>query len=64
MKNNFRILIAEKKLSIADVHNGTGISKTTLYGIYRETTTNPDSKTIIKLCDYLNVTPNEFFGVS
>lgn len=63
MKNDFRILIAERKLNIADVNRDTGIAKTTLYGLYKETTKNPDTKTVIKLCEYLEVTPNEFFGI-
>ena len=41
-ENNFRILIAERKLNIADVYEDTGIAKTTLYGLYKETTKNPD----------------------
>lgn len=60
MGNAFRILIAERKLNIADVHEDTGIAKTTLYGLYKETTENPDTKTVMKLCKYLKVTPNDF----
>ncbi|MDK9843174.1 helix-turn-helix domain-containing protein [Staphylococcus equorum] len=63
MENNFRILIAERKLNIADVYEDTGIAKTTLYGLYKETTKNPDTRTVMKLCKYLEVTPNEFFGI-
>ncbi|CCI59760.1 MULTISPECIES: helix-turn-helix domain-containing protein [Staphylococcus] len=63
MGNAFRILIAERKLNIADVHEDTGIAKTTLYGLYKETTENPDTKTVMKLCKYLKVTPNDFFGI-
>ncbi len=36
MKNDFRVILAIKKLSIADVFLGTGIAKTTLYGLYHE----------------------------
>ncbi|MGW7931520.1 helix-turn-helix domain-containing protein [Staphylococcus xylosus] len=63
MKNNFRVLIAERKLNIADVYRDTGIAKTTLYGLYKEKTDNPDTKTVMKLCEYLKVTPNHFFGI-
>lgn len=63
MKNDFRILIAERKLNIAEVNKDTGIAKTTLYGLYKEKTKNPDTKTVMKLCEYLEVTPNEFFGI-
>ncbi|PTJ44481.1 helix-turn-helix domain-containing protein [Staphylococcus simulans] len=63
MKNNFRVILAIKKLSIADVFEGTGIAKTTLYGLYHEKTKNPDTSTIIKICKYLKITPNEFLGI-
>lgn len=63
MKNNFRILLAMKKLRVSDVYKDTGIAKTTLYGLYKETTKNPDTKTVMKLCEYFEVTPNEFFGI-
>ncbi|MCO0862336.1 helix-turn-helix transcriptional regulator [Staphylococcus pasteuri] len=63
MKNNFRVLIAIKKTTIAKVSQKTGISKTTLYGLYYEKTENPSLTIILKLCDFLNVTPNEFIGI-
>ncbi len=52
-----------KKLKVSDVYKDTGIAKTTLYGLYKETTKNPDTKTVMKLCEYFEVTPNEFFGI-
>lgn len=55
MKNNFRVILAIKKLSIADVFEGTGIAKTTLYGLYHEKTKNPDTSTIVKICKYLKI---------
>ncbi|MDH9707144.1 helix-turn-helix transcriptional regulator [Staphylococcus capitis] len=63
MKNKFRVLIAINKLSIAKVSDNTGIAKTTLYGLYYEKTQNPSLPIILKLCEYLNVTPNEFLGI-
>lgn len=63
VKNKFRVLLAERKLNIADVHKDTGIAKTTLYRLYNETTANPDTKTVMKICDFLEATPNDFFGI-
>ncbi|AMW23489.1 MULTISPECIES: helix-turn-helix domain-containing protein [Staphylococcus] len=63
MKNNFRVLIAIKKLSIAKINEETGIAKATLYGLYYEKTQNPTLPIILKLCNYLKVTPNEFLGI-
>ncbi|ADL64899.1 hypothetical protein SAA6008_00842 [Staphylococcus aureus subsp. aureus str. JKD6008] len=31
--------------------------------MYHERTENPDTKTVMKLCEYFNITPNEFFGI-
>lgn len=61
MENKFRVILAIKKLSIADVFEGTGIAKTTLYGLYHEKTKNPDTSTILKVCNFLKITPNEFW---
>lgn len=63
MKNNLRILMAMRKEKISDVKSNTGISRTTLHGIYYENTENPDIRTIMTLCDYFKVTPNEFLGI-
>ncbi|MGI2308902.1 helix-turn-helix domain-containing protein [Staphylococcus sp. GDY8P82P] len=63
MENEFRVILARKKLKIADVYKDTGISKTTLYGLYEETTKHPSATTILKLCKYLEITPNDFFGI-
>ena len=61
MKNEFRILLAIRKLKIKDVYKGTGISRTTLQGLYYETTPHPSATTILKICDFLEVTPNDFW---
>ncbi|UXU14812.1 helix-turn-helix transcriptional regulator [Staphylococcus aureus] len=63
MKNKFRVILEERKLKISDVYFATGIAKTTLYGLYHEKTKNPDTSTIMRLCKYLEITPNEFFGI-
>lgn len=63
MENEMRVIMARKKLKVADVYRDTGIAKTTLYGLHDETTKHPSASTILKLCEYLEVTPNEFFGI-
>lgn len=63
MKNQFRVILAQKKLNILEVFENTGIAKTTLYGLYYERTKNPDTSTIMKICRYLEITPNDFFGI-
>lgn len=63
MKNNFRVILAEKRKSIANVHEGTGISKTTLTNFYYERTKNPDAVTLIKISKYLGITLDELLVV-
>ncbi|AWI44122.1 transcriptional regulator [Staphylococcus nepalensis] len=63
MNNQFRVILAQKKLNISEVFKNTGIAKTTLYGLYYERTKNPDTSTIMKICRYLEITPNEFLGI-
>ncbi|ULG71922.1 helix-turn-helix domain-containing protein [Macrococcus brunensis] len=63
MNNKFRVILAIKSLSIKNVHEKTGISKTTLTNLFYERTRNPDTKTVLLICDFLGVTPNQFFGI-
>lgn len=64
LENKFRVILAERKLRIGDVYDNTGIAKTTLYSLYHEKTKNPNSAIIMKICKYLEITPNEFFGIN
>lgn len=64
MNNNLSLLIGKKRISVSSLSNDTSISPTPLYSLYHERTANPDTKTVMKLCEYFNVTPNEFFGIN
>lgn len=59
MENNFRVVLAEKRKTVADVHEATGLSKYTLTQLYYERTKNPELQTLIKVADYLQVTVND-----
>lgn len=59
MENNFRVVLAKKRKTVADVHEATGISKYTLTQLYYERTSNPELQTMIKIADYLEVTVND-----
>ncbi|HCD18166.1 XRE family transcriptional regulator [Macrococcoides caseolyticum subsp. caseolyticum] len=62
MKNNLSLILGAKRITISKVSKETGISRTTLTGIYHEKTNNPDSATVLKICSYLGITPNQFYG--
>lgn len=63
MENNLSLLMGKKRCKISDIHRHTGISRTTLQNLYYGKTKNPDIQTVMKLCEYFRVTPNEFFGI-
>lgn len=63
MKNNFRVILAKKRKTVADLSKDTGISKTTLTNLYYERTKNPDSQTLLKLSKSLGVTIDELLNV-
>lgn len=63
MKNKFRVLLAERRETIASVHEATGISKSALTDLYYERTNNPRLQTLLKIADYLDVTVNDILGM-
>lgn len=51
LKNNLRVLMAQHKMNIKDVHEKTGLSRTTISKMYNETSTTISFETIEKLCN-------------
>ncbi|ULG71923.1 helix-turn-helix domain-containing protein [Macrococcus brunensis] len=62
IKTNLSILMAERGYKIAELHEATGISKTTLMALADNTGKGLQFDTVDKLCNFLGVTPCEFFG--
>ena len=63
MKNNFRVLLAQKRLKVADVARETGLSKSTLTALYYERSKNPTFETLQKVADFLEVTIDDLLKV-
>ena len=59
--NRLPLLLAEKRLKVADAVRETGISKTSLHKIYNDQSTRIDFDTIDKLCEYLDVKVGDIF---
>lgn len=59
MKNNFRVILAKKRLKISKVSKETGIARSTLIPFFYERDVNPTTKTLMKLSEYLGVTVDE-----
>lgn len=57
------ILLAERKMRVADLIRGTGINKTTLHKLYNGEQTRIDLETIDRICNYLQVQVGELFVV-
>lgn len=54
VKNNLRILMAKHKMNIKDVHERTGLSRTTISKLYNDESTTIAFETIYKLCVLFN----------
>lgn len=59
--NRFSKILADKKLRITQVGLETGLSRTTLTALAKNSGAGVNYETIDKLCIYLEVTPGEFF---
>jgi putative transcriptional regulator len=59
VKNNLRILMAKHKMSIKDVHEKTGMSRTTISKLYNETSTTISFETIANLCTLFDCTVDD-----
>lgn len=64
IQSRLSILMAERGLKISELYEETGISKTTLMAIAENSGKGVQFETVDKLCNYLGVTPCEFFDYS
>lgn len=64
VKNNLRVLMAKHKMSIKDVHEKTGLSRTTISKLYNETSTTIAFETIAKLCKLFDITIDELLFIT
>ena len=55
-----RVILAKKRLKVADVARETGLSKSTLTALYYERAKNQSLDTLKKVSSYLGVTLDEF----
>jgi len=63
LRNDFRVVLAKKRKTVADVHEATGLSKSTLTELFYERTKNPELQTLLKIANYLNVSVDELLGM-
>ena len=53
--SNLAVLLAERKLKVADLVRSTGINKSTLHKLYNDESVRIDFETIDKICVALDV---------
>ena len=58
---NLPVLLAERRMKVADLIRMTGISKSTMHKIYNEQTSRIDFETMDKICAYLEVGVGDIF---
>jgi len=61
IKCRLSILMGERKLRVADVARGTGLSRSTVTSLYKETAERIDLDTIDALCEFLDCEVGELF---
>ncbi|BBL20076.1 MULTISPECIES: helix-turn-helix domain-containing protein [Acinetobacter] len=59
IKSNLAVLLAERKMRVADLVKETGINKSTLYKLYNDESVRIDFETIDKICTALEVEVGE-----
>lgn len=64
LANRLKILLAERDLSIKNVIENTGISRNVLSNMINKPFANVSTKNLDKLCNYLEITPSDFFDYS
>lgn len=55
INSNLAVLLAERKLKVADLVRATGINKSTLHKLYNDESVRIDFETIDKICKALDV---------
>jgi len=55
IKSNLAVLLAERKMRVADLVKETGINKSTLYKLYNDESVRINFETIDKICLALNI---------
>ncbi len=55
IKSNLAVLLAERKMRVADLVKETGINKSTLYKLYNDGSVRIDFETIDKICTALKI---------
>ena len=59
---NLPVLLAERRMKVADLIRMTGISKSTMHKVYNEQTSRIDFETMDKICEALEIGVGDLFA--
>lgn len=59
MKNNLSMILGSRLISISDVSDNTGLSRTTVTDIYYKRANDLKLSTLEKICDFLQISLSE-----
>lgn len=59
MNNNLSGLLGQRLISISKLHDETGVSRSTLIGLYYKRADSVNTATLKKICDYLQIPLSE-----
>ena len=59
MKNNLSAILGAHLIKVSDIHESTGISKSTLTNLYYHKAVDVKVGTLMKICDYLQIPLSE-----
>lgn len=59
MENYLSRILGERLLKVSDIHEATGVSRSTLTDIYYQRATNVQLDTLQKICDFLQIPLSE-----
>lgn len=63
VKNNLRVLMAQKKMNIKDVSEATGLSRKSISKLYHETSIQITFDVIERLCNLFECEPGELLYI-
>lgn len=61
VRNNFRVILAKRKLKMSDVVRETRLSKNTIRALYYESAKGVQFQTLEAICDYLQCDVGDIF---
>ncbi|OLF32244.1 helix-turn-helix transcriptional regulator [Staphylococcus sp. 47.1] len=63
MKNNLSMYMGKYRITATKLSEETGLARSVIHELYHEKQKNPNVISVMKICDYLGITLNDFFDI-